>query len=89
MQHNLAVKANAVAKLTYLQMLGYDVSWAGFNIIGRHPAKISVEYLLSLRNNFSKNRITLSVDLFIFTVCSFCHLFSPDQQSYRSAFVVQ
>jgi hypothetical protein len=33
-QHNLAVKANAVAKLTYLQMLGYDVSWAGFNIIG-------------------------------------------------------
>lgn len=32
-QHNLAVKANAVAKLTYLQMLGYDVSWAGFNII--------------------------------------------------------
>jgi AP-3 complex subunit delta-1 len=38
MQHNLAVKANAVAKLTYLQMLGYDVSWAGFNIIGRHSA---------------------------------------------------
>jgi len=32
-QHNLAVKANAVAKLTYLQMLGYNISWAGFNII--------------------------------------------------------
>jgi len=32
-QHNLAVKTNAVAKLTYLQMLGYDISWAGFNII--------------------------------------------------------
>ncbi|KAK8407379.1 hypothetical protein O3P69_002128 [Scylla paramamosain] len=32
-QDNLAVKANAVAKLTYLQMLGYDISWAGFNII--------------------------------------------------------
>ncbi|XP_033322431.1 adaptor-related protein complex 3, delta 1 subunit-like garnet isoform X1 [Megalopta genalis] len=32
-QDNVAVKANAVAKLTYLQMLGYDVSWAGFNII--------------------------------------------------------
>ena len=33
LQYNLAVKANAVAKLTYLQMLGYDISWAGFNII--------------------------------------------------------
>ncbi len=32
-QHNPAVKANAVAKLTYLQMLGYDISWAGFNVI--------------------------------------------------------
>lgn len=32
-QHNLSVKTNAVAKLTYLQMLGYDISWAGFNII--------------------------------------------------------
>ncbi|XP_023339973.1 AP-3 complex subunit delta-1 [Eurytemora carolleeae] len=32
-QYNPSVKANAVAKLTYLQMLGYDISWAGFNII--------------------------------------------------------
>ncbi|CAH0548958.1 unnamed protein product [Brassicogethes aeneus] len=32
-QDNLAVKSNAIAKLTYLQMLGYDISWAGFNII--------------------------------------------------------
>jgi hypothetical protein len=32
-QHNLAVKTNAVTKLTYLQMLGYDISWASFNII--------------------------------------------------------
>uniref|UniRef100_A0A8C4T0M7 AP-3 complex subunit delta-1 n=1 Tax=Erpetoichthys calabaricus TaxID=27687 RepID=A0A8C4T0M7_ERPCA len=32
-QDNIAVKANAVCKLTYLQMLGYDVSWAAFNII--------------------------------------------------------
>ncbi|OXA50499.1 AP-3 complex subunit delta-1 isoform X2 [Folsomia candida] len=32
-QDNMAVKANAVAKLTYLQMCGYDISWAGFNII--------------------------------------------------------
>ncbi|XP_011502931.1 PREDICTED: AP-3 complex subunit delta-1 [Ceratosolen solmsi marchali] len=32
-QDNIAIKANAVAKLTYLQMLGYDISWAGFNII--------------------------------------------------------
>ncbi|UYV70621.1 AP3D1 [Cordylochernes scorpioides] len=32
-QENLSVKANAVAKLTYLQMLGYDISWAAFNII--------------------------------------------------------
>nr|CAD7424669.1 unnamed protein product [Timema monikensis] len=53
-QDNIAVKSNAVAKLTYvsmietvelnttstlanyatkLQMLGYDISWAGFNII--------------------------------------------------------
>eukprot|EP00095_Tigriopus_kingsejongensis_P012727 snap_masked-scaffold43_size480169-processed-gene-2.9 protein:Tk12727 transcript:snap_masked-scaffold43_size480169-processed-gene-2.9-mRNA-1 annotation:"ap-3 complex subunit delta-1-like isoform x3" len=29
----LSVKTNAVAKLTYLQMLGYDISWAGFNVI--------------------------------------------------------
>ncbi|XP_068728186.1 AP-3 complex subunit delta-1-like [Montipora capricornis] len=32
-QENATVKANAVAKLTYLQMLGYDISWAAFNII--------------------------------------------------------
>ncbi|GIX91870.1 AP-3 complex subunit delta, partial [Caerostris darwini] len=32
-QENISVKANAVAKLTYLQMLGYDISWAAFNII--------------------------------------------------------
>ncbi|XP_071450099.1 AP-3 complex subunit delta-1 [Hetaerina americana] len=32
-QDNISVKSNAVAKLTYLQMLGYDISWAGFNII--------------------------------------------------------
>lgn len=30
---NTAVKANAVQKLTYLQMLGYDISWGGFNIV--------------------------------------------------------
>uniref|UniRef100_A0A8D0VFT2 AP-3 complex subunit delta-1 n=1 Tax=Sus scrofa TaxID=9823 RepID=A0A8D0VFT2_PIG len=30
-QDNIAVKANAVCKLTY--MLGYDISWAAFNII--------------------------------------------------------
>jgi AP-3 complex subunit delta-1 len=30
---NVEAKANAVAKLTYLQMLGYDISWAAFNII--------------------------------------------------------
>lgn len=32
-QDNISVKSNAVAKLTYLQMLGYDISWAIFNII--------------------------------------------------------
>ncbi|XP_051893647.1 AP-3 complex subunit delta-1 isoform X2 [Pristis pectinata] len=32
-QDNIAVKANAVIKLAYLQMLGYDISWAAFNII--------------------------------------------------------
>ncbi|KFB41867.1 AGAP000161-PA-like protein [Anopheles sinensis] len=32
-QDNINVKSNAVAKLTYLQMCGYDISWAGFNII--------------------------------------------------------
>uniref|UniRef100_U5EX37 AP-3 complex subunit delta n=1 Tax=Corethrella appendiculata TaxID=1370023 RepID=U5EX37_9DIPT len=32
-QDNTGVKSNAVAKLTYLQMCGYDISWAGFNII--------------------------------------------------------
>ncbi|XP_067642164.1 AP-3 complex subunit delta isoform X2 [Eurosta solidaginis] len=32
-QDNMNVKCNAVAKLTYIQMLGYDISWAGFNII--------------------------------------------------------
>lgn len=32
-QDNLAVKANAISKLTYLQMLGYDISWAAFNVI--------------------------------------------------------
>ncbi|CAF0958357.1 unnamed protein product [Adineta ricciae] len=32
-QDNMSVKANAVNKLTYLQMLGYDISWSAFNII--------------------------------------------------------
>jgi len=32
-QYNLSVKANAILKLTYLQMCGYDISWAAFNII--------------------------------------------------------
>ncbi|XP_052256781.1 AP-3 complex subunit delta-1-like isoform X1 [Dreissena polymorpha] len=32
-QENVAVKAIAVNKLTYLQMLGYDISWAAFNVI--------------------------------------------------------
>jgi len=32
-QDNIVVKANAISKLTYLQMIGYDISWAGFNII--------------------------------------------------------
>ncbi|CAF1088166.1 unnamed protein product [Rotaria sp. Silwood1] len=32
-QDNMAIKANAVNKLTYLQMLGYDISWSSFNII--------------------------------------------------------
>lgn len=32
-QENVAVKANAVSKLSYLQMLGYDISWAAFNVI--------------------------------------------------------
>uniref|UniRef100_A0AC35UGR7 Adaptin_N domain-containing protein n=1 Tax=Rhabditophanes sp. KR3021 TaxID=114890 RepID=A0AC35UGR7_9BILA len=27
------VKANAIEKLAYLQMLGYDISWAAFNIV--------------------------------------------------------
>ncbi|CAD5219534.1 unnamed protein product [Bursaphelenchus okinawaensis] len=27
------IKANAIEKLAYLQMLGYDISWASFNII--------------------------------------------------------
>lgn len=30
---NISVKCNAVSKLTYLQMCGYDISWAGFNVI--------------------------------------------------------
>ncbi|CAF1217682.1 unnamed protein product [Adineta steineri] len=32
-QDNISMKANAVNKLTYLQMLGYDISWSAFNII--------------------------------------------------------
>ncbi|VDI68190.1 AP-3 complex subunit delta [Mytilus galloprovincialis] len=32
-QENIAVKANAVSKLSYLQMIGYDISWGAFNII--------------------------------------------------------
>ncbi|WAR24147.1 AP3D1-like protein [Mya arenaria] len=32
-QENVAVKAMAVNKLTYLQMCGYDISWAAFNVI--------------------------------------------------------
>ncbi|VDK48871.1 unnamed protein product [Anisakis simplex] len=32
-QESTYVKANAIEKLVYLQMLGYDISWASFNII--------------------------------------------------------
>uniref|UniRef100_A0A0N5ATS8 AP-3 complex subunit delta n=1 Tax=Syphacia muris TaxID=451379 RepID=A0A0N5ATS8_9BILA len=32
-QDSTFVKANAVEKLAYLQMMGYDMSWASFNII--------------------------------------------------------
>ncbi|VDP22115.1 unnamed protein product [Soboliphyme baturini] len=32
-QDNISLKANAIAKLAYLQMLGYDISWASFNVI--------------------------------------------------------
>jgi len=30
---NITKKATAVLKLTYLQMLGYDMSWASFNVV--------------------------------------------------------
>ena len=30
---NVVKKANAVLKLTYLQMLGYDMGWASFNVV--------------------------------------------------------
>lgn len=32
-QDNIAIKAIAVNKLTYLQMIGYDISWSAFNVI--------------------------------------------------------
>ncbi|XP_075250046.1 AP-3 complex subunit delta-1-like isoform X2 [Convolutriloba macropyga] len=32
-QESMDVKANAVIKLVYLQMLGYDISWACFNMV--------------------------------------------------------
>ncbi|RCN44283.1 adaptin region [Ancylostoma caninum] len=32
-QDSTYIKANAIEKLAYLQMLGYDISWAAFNII--------------------------------------------------------
>ncbi|XP_047122468.1 AP-3 complex subunit delta-1 isoform X2 [Hydra vulgaris] len=32
-QENIALKANAVLKLSYIQMLGYDITWAAFNMI--------------------------------------------------------
>ncbi|KAI6224934.1 AP-3 complex subunit delta [Aphelenchoides besseyi] len=32
-QESTFIKANAIEKLAYLQMLGYDISWASFNII--------------------------------------------------------
>lgn len=30
---SIDAKATAVQKLTYIQMLGYDVGWAAFNIV--------------------------------------------------------
>uniref|UniRef100_A0A914VDM2 AP-3 complex subunit delta n=1 Tax=Plectus sambesii TaxID=2011161 RepID=A0A914VDM2_9BILA len=32
-QDSTVVKTNAIEKLSYLQMMGYDISWASFNII--------------------------------------------------------
>ncbi|CAO3685225.1 unnamed protein product [Umbelopsis ramanniana] len=31
--NDIDVKANAIAKLTYLQMFGYDMSWASFHVV--------------------------------------------------------
>ncbi|KAI9470810.1 MAG: adaptin N terminal region-domain-containing protein [Benjaminiella poitrasii] len=31
--NDLDIKANAISKLTYLQMLGYDMSWASFYVV--------------------------------------------------------
>lgn len=32
-QENMGIKANAILKLSYIQMIGYDISWAAFNVI--------------------------------------------------------
>ena len=50
-QHNTAVKANAVQKLTYLQMQGYDISWAGFNVV--EVEIISKKFDFAFTNLFS------------------------------------
>lgn len=39
-QPDTFVKANAIEKIAYLQMLGYDISWAAFNIVEVMASKI-------------------------------------------------
>ena len=38
-KNDTTIKVNAVAKLTYLKMLGYDTSWAAFRVIPRNYAR--------------------------------------------------
>lgn len=88
-QDNLAVKSNAIAKLTYvrnfdyfalfinltmnffqLQMLGYDISWAGFNIIevmssNKFTLK-RIGYLAASQSFHCDSEVPIYLNLFLF-----------------------
>jgi len=53
-------KANAVSKLCYLQMFGYDISWAAFNIVEGECAPVAHVYSPPMPS-YSRSPETISV----------------------------
>ncbi|KAI6037468.1 armadillo-type protein [Pisolithus microcarpus] len=79
---DMELKAGAVMKLTYLNMLGYDMNWASFHIIeGMSSSKIHLEIKVAITLNGLSSIVTpdLARDLGpeVFNVLSHSHPHIP------------